>query len=73
MVALKNEITVKVNGVAQRVPAGCSVSELVSIMKIQGAAIAVEINARICSKTDFDSVTLQDADVIEIVSLVGGG
>ena len=69
----KQAICVVVNGEEQRLNSVFSIADLLVHMKIHHAAIAVEINGEIAASGSFEETTLQEADVIEIVSLVGGG
>ena len=50
-----------------------TVSELLDHLEIKHPAVAVEINALIVARSEFEEVNFQAGDVVEIVSLVGGG
>ena len=52
---------------------GKTVEDIINEMNIDKRTIAVELNEEIVSKVDYDSTTLKDGDVLEIVSFVGGG
>ena len=52
---------------------GKTVEDIINEMNIDKRTIAVELNEEIVSKADYDSTTLKDGDVLEIVSFVGGG
>lgn len=71
--ASDTQISIVVNGHPKQVPVGCTVVQLLAEMDLQSPAIAVEINAVICPGAQHESTSLQEADQIEIVSLVGGG
>ncbi|WP_458459783.1 sulfur carrier protein ThiS [Pseudobutyrivibrio sp.] len=52
---------------------GKTVEDIINEMNIDKRTIAVELNEEIVSKADYDSTTLKDGDVLEVVSFVGGG
>ena len=53
--------------------AGKTISEILELEHYQKSQVAVERNEKIISKTDYDMIRVQDNDIIEIVSFVGGG
>ena len=63
---------VYINGCEQAAN-GKSVVDIINEMNIDIRTIAVELNEEIVSKADYDSTTLKDGDVLEVVSFVGGG
>lgn len=50
-----------------------TVGEYLDTHQYHRARIAVELNYAILPKSSYDSTTLQDGDILEIVSFVGGG
>ena len=46
---------------------------LVTQLNLLGKRIAIEKNGMIISKSEFQKITLQDGDQLEIVGAVGGG
>lgn len=62
-----------VNGQAREVPEGTSVESLVAELGLSNAACAAEVNKKLVAKRERASVTLREGDVIEVVTLVGGG
>ncbi|MFO0873707.1 MAG: sulfur carrier protein ThiS [Phycisphaerales bacterium] len=66
-------ITVTVNGAPVQVPEGCSVEELVRRCELRRGAYAVEVNRRVVPRRDHGARSLDDGDVVEVVTLVGGG
>lgn len=66
-------IEIVVNGKPLPFPAGISIAELLQGLGIQGRAIAVEVNEQIQPATEFAQRTLLDGDMLEVVTLVGGG
>lgn len=63
---------VKVNGKEMDI-SGVTLSEYLAGTKYEPARIAVEKNGDIVVKSSYDKTVLQDGDVVEIVSFVGGG
>lgn len=63
---------VQINGV-QISGDGCSLAEYLSKENYDITRVAVEKNGSIVPKAQYASTILQDGDVIEIVSFVGGG
>ena len=51
----------------------CTVQQLLNHMELQDAACAVEVNRELVPKKQHAEHQLQDADVVEVVTLVGGG
>ena len=65
-------VLVYINGCEQAAN-GKTVEDIINEMNIDIRTIAVELNEEIVSKGDYDSTTLKDGDVLEVVSFVGGG
>ena len=65
-------VLVYINGCEQAAN-GKSIVDIINEMNIDIRTIAVELNEEIVSKADYDSTTLKDGDVLEVVSFVGGG
>lgn len=53
--------------------AGKNLSSILTEMKYDFRTIAVEINEEIVSKQFYEETILNDGDVVEVVSFVGGG
>jgi sulfur carrier protein len=66
-------IQVWVNGEAHRVPAGSTIADLVRILSLDRARIAVEHNLRVVPRAEHASLHLNHGDKLEIVTFVGGG
>ena len=62
-----------VNGQKRDLPEGTSVADLVGLLGLQPRRIAVERNGLLVPRASFGDTPLADQDVIEIVTLVGGG
>lgn len=52
---------------------GITLEELIRRQNFVKSRIAIEINGRIISKKEYETTQVQDGDVIEVVSFVGGG
>lgn len=52
---------------------GITVEELVNRQNFNKSRIAVEINGTIIPKKDYEKTQIQENDVVEVVSFVGGG
>lgn len=63
---------VKINGTWLDI-AGKTLVEYLETTSYNPKRIAVERNGEIVPKAQYDSAVLQDDDVIEVVSFVGGG
>ena len=63
----------KVNGQQEFLEEAISLAEFLVAKGYVSSKVAVELNGRIVSRTEYASTILQDADVLEIVCFVGGG
>lgn len=63
---------VRINGIDEAC-AGATLTGYLSGTAFDPARIAVERNGEIVPKRAYDHTVLQDGDVLEIVSFVGGG
>jgi thiamine biosynthesis protein ThiS len=61
------------NGDSLEVVAGSSIETLLKQLDISRERVAVELNADIVPKADYEKQLLSDGDKIEIVHFVGGG
>ena len=64
---------IRVNGRPRDVPDGSTVADLVNLLGLQPRRIAVERNKRLVRRAVYAEALLADGDVLEIVTLVGGG
>lgn len=64
---------ITVNGESKELSDGRTVAELVREMGLAGRAVAVEVNQQVVPKRQHAEATLRDGDVVELVTLVGGG
>lgn len=63
----------KINGEQKEYPAGLSISEMLIREGFVKERVAVELNAEIVAKENYDATILKDEDVVEVVSFMGGG
>ncbi|MFO0794687.1 MAG: sulfur carrier protein ThiS, partial [Candidatus Brocadiaceae bacterium] len=61
------------NGETKECPAGTTIENLLDLYKIDKRRTAVELNLQIVPRKDHSSRELKDADVVEVVTFVGGG
>ena len=66
-------ITITLNGEPRQIPSGSTIADLIEAMELTGKRLAVERNQEIVPKSTHAQVTLQAADVVEIVHAIGGG
>jgi sulfur carrier protein len=64
---------IKINGKKEAVDKAATIGELVSKKGLLPEHIVVEHNYKITPKDEWDKITLNENDNIEIVSFVGGG
>ena len=50
-----------------------TMSELLVYLKLPAKKIAIERNREIISKSTYNTVRLNDGDIIEIIHFIGGG
>lgn len=63
---------VTING-KNREMQGKTISEMLAVLEYRVDAVAVERNEVIISKAEFADTVLEDGDVVEVVSFMGGG
>ena len=66
-------ITATINGEAQELPIGCTVSDLLAKLGLKSRALAVEVNQQLKPRDVHAVTVIAEGDVLEIVTLVGGG
>lgn len=65
--------SITINGEAQTIPPGTTVSTLLSLLEMGGKRVAVAVNRDIVPRTRHAGVELRPGDEIEILEAVGGG
>ena len=68
-----NKMTITLNGQNHTLPEGSSISQLVESLKLRPEHVAVECNRRLVSRKLHHETVLREGDVVEVVTLVGGG
>ena len=66
-------MNVYVNGELRAVSGTPSLAELVTMLDLPVARIAIELNREVVRRSEWGSTMLKDEDRIEIVHFVGGG
>ena len=66
-------MNVYVNGELKEVSGTPSLAELVTMLDLPVARIAIELNREVVRRSEWGSTVLKDEDRIEIVHFVGGG
>jgi len=64
---------IEVNGQVREAPNGQSVAALIEAEGLGSRACAAEVNKKLVPKKEHGSCVLGDGDVVELVTLVGGG
>jgi sulfur carrier protein len=66
-------VTITVNGQRRDIPDGTTGAELLTALGIPASTTVVEVNGRIVSRVEFIGLELSAGDVLELVTIVGGG
>jgi thiamine biosynthesis protein ThiS len=66
-------MNVYVNGESRDVNGAPSLAELVTLLELPVARIAIELNREVVRRSEWGNTMLKDEDRIEIVHFVGGG
>ncbi|MBM98528.1 MAG: thiamine biosynthesis protein ThiS [Planctomycetaceae bacterium] len=64
---------VSVNGDSQEVMENASVADLLQLLELNAAHVAVEVNRELIPREQHQQYRLSAGDQLEIVTLVGGG
>jgi len=67
------QITLKVNGEVQTCPMKTPLPQFLKQLGLNLSLVVVEYNRDILHRQYWEKTTLQDGDVLEIVTIVGGG
>ena len=63
---------ITINGDKREISNGTTARQLLGMLNLKGP-LALEINRIICPKNRHDQTLLKNGDVLEIVTIVGGG
>ncbi len=66
------DMQITINGQTKQIEQGSSVRDLLEKLNLSGP-VAVEIHQQICPKKIHSETILKNDDVLEIVTIVGGG
>lgn len=66
-------ISIQFNGKAMDVPDGATIAELLQLAEIRSRLVAVEVNLDIVPQAEHQQHKVCADDVVEAVTLVGGG
>jgi sulfur carrier protein len=68
-----NQIGLQVNGENRRCAIGTPLAELLKQLGFNPRLVAVEYNGEILHKQFWDITLIQEGDILEVVTIVGGG
>jgi sulfur carrier protein len=66
-------MTLTVNGEAVEMTGPCTVRHFLALRGLEQAPCAVEVNRRLVPRARQEEHVLREGDVVEVVTLVGGG
>jgi len=64
---------ITLNGETKECPTGITIDKLLELYKFDKHRTAVELNSRVVPRKEHSSNIVQDTDVLEVVTFVGGG
>ncbi len=64
---------VLINGDVKEIPDGLNLEQLHRHFSLPSQRIAIEINTAVVRRKDWEDITINEADKIEIIHFVGGG
>lgn len=67
------EIIVTINSQERSLPAEMNLTQLIELLKLEPRYLAIELNGRVISRKLHATTRLAAGDVLEVVTLVGGG
>ncbi|MFN6337602.1 MAG: sulfur carrier protein ThiS [Cyanobacteriota bacterium] len=66
-------ITIRVNGQLRSCPAGLELRDMLIHLGYQPEVVVVELNGGILSRAHWPGRVVVESDVLEVVTIVGGG
>ena len=66
-------ITISVNGETMACPANLGLRDLLIHLGYRPEVVVVELNGKILSRSQWGGRTVVESDVMEVVTIVGGG
>ena len=73
MADASSTIRIHLNGKDREIPAGQSVTELLTSLDLRPELVVVERNREILERSSYPDVTVHEGDTLELVHFVGGG
>jgi sulfur carrier protein len=70
---MAERITLRVNGEERIAPAGLSLDRVLEALGYQPQLVVVEFNGAILARQHWPSQPVVESDVLEVVTIVGGG
>jgi thiamine biosynthesis protein ThiS len=70
---LTSNVTVTLNGEEREIREGISVAELIRGLELPPEHVAVELNRVLVRRASHADTPISEGDVVEVVTLVGGG
>lgn len=67
------EIVVTINSQERSLPAEMNLIQLIEVLKLEPRYLAIELNGQVISRKLHATTRLAAGDVLEVVTLVGGG
>ncbi len=64
---------IRLNGEPHALPGRVTIHALLDTLGVASERVAVEVNRRILTRSEFTVVTVKDGDEVEVVTFVGGG
>lgn len=68
-----SRIDIELNGAPHRIPAACSVQQLVDSLGLSQQALAVAVNREVIPRQGWARRALQAQDRVDVVRPIGGG
>lgn len=62
-----------INGKESTLPENCTAAKMLEFLGYKNKMIVIERNLKIIPKEDFEIAKINEDDIIEIISFVGGG
>lgn len=64
---------IRLNGEPHALPDRVTIRALLDTLGVASERVAVEVNRRILTRSEFTVITVKDGDEVEVVTFVGGG
>jgi sulfur carrier protein len=66
-------MNIQLNGQPRELPESITVAALLADLNMADRPVAVEVNRELVTRAEHESCPLNEGDIVEIVTLVGGG